>query len=57
MANLIERHKGTDYVEKTGPAILQRGEAVISAKDNKKRLKMKHKRNSMDDLVAQGAKH
>jgi len=34
MASLIERHKGTRFVPKTGPAVLQRGEAVIPKKAN-----------------------
>jgi hypothetical protein len=43
MASLIERRykKGTKYVPKTGPAILERGEAVIPAKKNKSQMSSK----------------
>ncbi len=34
-------HKGTDYVPKTGPAILKKGEAVLNEKDAEKHRKEK----------------
>lgn len=38
---LPKYHKGTDYVPKTGPAILKKGEAVLNEKDAEKHRKEK----------------
>lgn len=48
MASLIERRyrKGTNFVPSTGPAILEKGEAVITASANKKRKKKKKKKGA-----------
>ena len=47
-------HKGTDYVPKTGPAILQKGEAVLNKGDADKMRegKMKNKTYDVSDELA-----
>ena len=41
-------HKGTDYVPKTGPAILKKGEAVLNTKDAAKHREAKNMKSTYD---------
>src|SRR5208337_3728997 len=44
-------HDGTDYVPKTGPAILKKGEAVLNNEDAAKHREAKVKHNSMSSVA------
>jgi hypothetical protein len=44
-------HKGTDYVPKTGPAVLKKGEAVLNTKDADKLRTAKGKGMSKDSAM------
>lgn len=43
-------HKGTDYVPKTGPAVLKKGEAVLDTKEAAEHRAMKH---GMDSVASE----
>ena len=53
-------HKGTDYVPKTGPAILKKGEAVLNNKDAAKHREAKMSKGTLasvsDELSGKAAK-